>query len=64
MAKLQEEKKTLERINKSKEAALVEANDILKTALERALIVEEAQNRICELERQVATYQVCDFLVI
>ncbi|RYR31339.1 hypothetical protein Ahy_B01g056143 isoform A [Arachis hypogaea] len=41
---LQEDKKALERLTKSKESALLEAERILRSALERALIVEELTN--------------------
>ncbi|KAL7213773.1 hypothetical protein ACSBR2_016331 [Camellia fascicularis] len=52
IAALQEDKKALERLSKSKEAALLEAEKILRSALERALIVEEVQNHNFELKRQ------------
>ncbi|KAH7518263.1 hypothetical protein FEM48_Zijuj09G0153000 [Ziziphus jujuba var. spinosa] len=48
IATLQEDKKALERLTKSKESALLEAERILRSALERALIVEEEENRILE----------------
>ncbi|KAK2984225.1 hypothetical protein RJ640_010184 [Escallonia rubra] len=48
IAALQEDKKALERLTKSKEAALLEAERILRSALERALIVEEEENRLLE----------------
>lgn len=54
---LQEDKKALERLTKSKEAALVEAEKILKSAMERALIVEEVQNQNYELKRQIEICQ-------
>lgn len=57
IAKLQEDKKTLERLTKSKEAALIEAEYILRTALERALIVETVQNQNIELRRQIEICQ-------
>ncbi|XP_052202540.1 microtubule-associated protein 70-5 [Diospyros lotus] len=53
IAGLQEDKKALERLTKSKEAALIEAEKILRSALERALIVEEVQNHNFELKRQI-----------
>lgn len=53
VASLQEEKKALERLTKSKEAALLEAERILRSALERALVVEEVQNQNFELKRQI-----------
>ncbi|KAK2978528.1 hypothetical protein RJ640_010174 [Escallonia rubra] len=48
IAALLEDKKALERLTKSKEAALLEAERILRSALERALIVEEEENRLLE----------------
>ncbi|KAM1033666.1 hypothetical protein ACFX2C_037190 [Malus domestica] len=48
IAALQEDKKALERLTKTKESALLEAERILQSALERALIVEEEENRILE----------------
>ncbi|KAM3328145.1 microtubule-associated protein 70-5 [Capsicum galapagoense] len=57
IAALQEDTRALERQNKSKEAALLEAERILKSALERALIVEEVQNHNFELRRQIEICQ-------
>lgn len=57
IAALQEDKRAIERLNKSKEAALLEAERILKSALERALIVEEVQNQNFELRRQIEICQ-------
>lgn len=54
---LQEDTRALERQNKSKEVALLEAERILKSALERALIVEEVQNQNFELRRQIEICQ-------
>ncbi|XP_045804825.1 microtubule-associated protein 70-5 isoform X2 [Trifolium pratense] len=54
---LQEDKKALERITKSKESALLEAERILRSALERALIVEEVQNENFDLKRQIEICQ-------
>ncbi|KDP32904.1 hypothetical protein JCGZ_13685 [Jatropha curcas] len=53
IAALQEDKKAMERLTKSKESALLEAERILQSALERALIVEEVQNQNYELKRQI-----------
>ncbi|KAJ4848916.1 hypothetical protein Tsubulata_025481 [Turnera subulata] len=53
IAALQEDKKAMERPTKSKESALLEAERILRSALERALIVEEVQNQNYELRRQI-----------
>ncbi|KAL3820833.1 hypothetical protein ACJIZ3_006738 [Penstemon smallii] len=57
VAALQEDKKALERLKRSKEAALLEAEGILRSALERALIVEEVQNQNFELRRQIEICQ-------
>ncbi|KAK9267751.1 hypothetical protein L1049_010185 [Liquidambar formosana] len=57
IAALQEDKKAMERLNKSKELALLEAEKILRSALERALIVEEVQNQNFELKRQIEICQ-------
>ncbi|KAK7292479.1 hypothetical protein RIF29_08260 [Crotalaria pallida] len=54
---LQEDKKALERLSKSKESALLEAESILRSALERALIVEEVQNQNFDLKRQIEICQ-------
>lgn len=57
IAALQEDKKALERLTKSKEFALLEAEKILRSALERALIVEQVQNQNYELKRQIEICQ-------
>ncbi|KAG6743498.1 hypothetical protein POTOM_052194 [Populus tomentosa] len=57
IASLQEEKKAMERLTKSKESALLEAERILRSALERALMVEEVQNQNYELKRQIEICQ-------
>ncbi|KAL5217954.1 hypothetical protein ABZP36_018638 [Zizania latifolia] len=56
IAVLQDDNKALERHLKLKEAALVEAGDILRSALERALIVEDVQNQNIELKKQMEIY--------
>ncbi|KAI3511877.1 hypothetical protein L1887_19037 [Cichorium endivia] len=50
-------KKALERHTKSKVAALLEAERILRSSLERALIVEAIQNQNIESRRQIEIYQ-------
>ncbi|KAJ7946433.1 Microtubule-associated protein 70 [Quillaja saponaria] len=57
IAALLENKKALQRLTKSKEAALVEAERIMRSALERALIVEEVQNQNIDLKRQIEICQ-------
>ncbi|CAL9014992.1 unnamed protein product [Prunus brigantina] len=59
IAALQEDNKALQRLTKSKESALLEAERILRSALERALIVEEVQNHNFELKRQIEICQAC-----
>ncbi|KAK7262078.1 hypothetical protein RJT34_29638 [Clitoria ternatea] len=54
---LQEDKKALERLTKSKETALLEAERILQNALEKALVVEEVQNQNYNLKRQIEICQ-------
>ncbi|XP_062216389.1 microtubule-associated protein 70-4-like [Phragmites australis] len=56
IAVLQDDNKALERHLKLKEAALVEAGNILRSALERALIVEDVQNQNIELKKQMEIY--------
>jgi hypothetical protein len=63
IAVLQEDKKAMERLTKSKESALLEAEGILRSALERALIVEEVQNQNYELKRQIEICQVLFFKI-
>ncbi|XP_055801438.1 microtubule-associated protein 70-5-like [Solanum dulcamara] len=57
IAALQEDTRSLERHTRSKEVALLEAERILKSSLERALIVEEIQNQNFELRRQIEIFQ-------
>lgn len=57
IASLLEDKKAMERLTKSKEAALLETEKILRSALERALIVEDIQNQNLELRRQIEICQ-------
>ncbi|KAK7348352.1 hypothetical protein VNO80_22905 [Phaseolus coccineus] len=54
---LQEDKKALERLTKSKEAGLLEAERTLQSALERALVVEEVRNLNFDLKRQIEISQ-------
>ncbi|KAI4993340.1 microtubule-associated protein 70-4-like [Hordeum vulgare subsp. vulgare] len=56
IAVLQDDKKALERHLKLNEAAFAEAGDILRSALERALIVEDVQNQNIELKKQMEIY--------
>lgn len=54
---LQEDNKALERLTKSKEAALVEAEALLQSALEQAMSVEMVRNKNLELKRQMEICQ-------
>ncbi|KAG2542500.1 hypothetical protein PVAP13_9NG641600 [Panicum virgatum] len=56
IAVLQDDNKALERHLKLNEVALVEAGNILRSALERALIVEDVQNQNIELKKQMEIY--------
>jgi phage terminase large subunit len=47
----------LERIKKSYETALIEAERILQSTLEKALIIEEVQNQNFDLKRQIEIFQ-------
>lgn len=44
-------------MTKSKEEALIEAEEILRSALERVLIVEQVQNQNLELRRKIEIFQ-------
>ncbi|KAH7673335.1 Microtubule-associated protein 70 [Dioscorea alata] len=54
---LKENNKVLDRVTKSKDMALVEAEKILRSTLEQALIVENMRNQNLELKRQIAILQ-------
>ncbi|KAJ4801067.1 Microtubule-associated protein 70-2 [Rhynchospora pubera] len=53
IAKLQEDNKALDRLTKSKEAALLEAEKTVKTALAKAALVDDLQNRNQDLTKQI-----------
>ncbi|KAL9237016.1 hypothetical protein vseg_011608 [Gypsophila vaccaria] len=57
IASLLEDNRALDRLTKSKEAALLETENILRSALERALIVEDIQNQNFDLRRQLEICQ-------
>lgn len=57
IAMLQEDKKALERLTKCKEAALIEAENLLHAALEQAMNVEIEQNKYLELKKQIEICQ-------
>ncbi|KAJ0963537.1 hypothetical protein J5N97_028659 [Dioscorea zingiberensis] len=54
---LKEGNKALERVTKSKDMALAEAEKILRSTLEQALIVENMRNQNFELKRQIMILQ-------
>ncbi|KAG0465872.1 hypothetical protein HPP92_020036 [Vanilla planifolia] len=58
IAALQEDKRAVNRLMKSKEAALIEAEKKMNISLERALMVENVQNQYLELKRQAEICQV------
>ncbi|KAG0464382.1 hypothetical protein HPP92_020451 [Vanilla planifolia] len=58
IAALQEDKRAVNRLMKSKEAALIEAEKKMNISLERALMVENVQNQYLELKRQAEICQL------
>eukprot|EP01018_Ginkgo_biloba_P028942 Gb_15997 [translate_table: standard] len=57
IAKLQEDNRALERLTKSKEAALLEAERTVQIALAKASMVDDLQNRNQELMKQIEICQ-------
>ncbi|KAJ1701432.1 hypothetical protein LUZ63_001211 [Rhynchospora breviuscula] len=53
IVKLQEDNKALDRLTKSKEAALLEAEKTVKAALAKAALVDDLQNRNQDLTKQI-----------
>lgn len=60
MAKLQDDNRALDRLTKSKEAALLEAERTVQIALAKASLVDDLQNKNQELMKQIEICQVCD----
>ena len=58
-AKLQEDNRALDRLTKSKEAALIEAERTVQVALAKASLVDDLQNKNQELMKQIEICQVC-----
>ena len=58
IAKLPDDNKALDRLTKSKEAALLEAEKTLHVALAKASMVEDLQNKNRELMKQIENCQV------
>ncbi|CAI9755230.1 unnamed protein product [Fraxinus pennsylvanica] len=57
IAKLQDDNKALERLTKSKEAALLEAERTVQVALAKASLVDDLQNKNQELMKQIEICQ-------
>ncbi|GER46109.1 microtubule-associated protein 70-2, partial [Striga asiatica] len=60
VAKLQEDNKALDRLTKSKEAALLEAERTVQMALAKASLVDDLQNKNQELGKQIEICQVSE----
>lgn len=58
-AKLQEDNRALDRLTKSKEATLLEAERTVQMALAKASLVDDLQNKNQELMKQIEICQVC-----
>lgn len=58
IAKLQDNNRALDRLTKSKEAALLEAERTVQAALTKASMVDDLQNRNQELFKQIEICQV------
>lgn len=57
--KLQDDNKALDRLTKSKEAALLDAERTVQSALAKASMVDDLQNKNQELMKQIEICQVC-----
>jgi hypothetical protein len=62
IAKLQDDNKALDRLTKSKEAALLEAERTVQVALAKASMVDDLQNKNQELMKQIEICQVFPIL--
>ena len=58
IAKLQDDNRALDRLTKSKEAALLEAERTIEIALAKASMVDDLQNKNQELMKQIEICQV------
>lgn len=58
IAKLQDDNRALDRLTKSKEAALLEAERTIEIALAKASLVDDLQNKNQELIKQIEICQV------
>lgn len=61
IAKLQDDNRALDRLTKSKEAALLEAEKTIEMAMAKASLVDDLQNKNQELMKQIEICQVHDF---
>lgn len=61
IAKLQEDNRALDRLTKSKEAALLDAERTVQFALAKAAMVDDLQNRNQELVKQI---EICQVMII
>jgi hypothetical protein len=64
IAKLQDDNKALDRLTKSKEAALLEAERTVQVALAKASMVDDLQNKNQELMKQIEICQVFAILYV
>ena len=64
IAKLQDDNKALDRLTKSKEAALLEAERTVQVALAKASMVDDLQNKNQELIKQIEICQVLQSCMI
>lgn len=58
---MQDDNRALDRLTKSKEAALVEAERTVQIAMVKASLVDDLQNKNQELMKQIEICQVCMF---
>ena len=58
IAKLQDDNRALDRLTKSKEAALLDAERTVQIALAKASLVDDLQNKNQELMKQIEICQV------
>ena len=64
IAKLQDDNKALDRLTKSKEAALLEAERTVQIALAKASMVDDLQNKNQELMKQIEICQVFQSVLV
>lgn len=64
IAKLQDDNKALDRLTKSKEAALLEAERSVQIAMAKASMVDDLQNKNQELMKQIEICQVLQACVL